>query len=109
MSNKEQLKEILNNTYPQLEKQYKLEFKNCFGAIAGYTDGNIFCSCGKFGFALKLPNEDVGKLLKEGAKPLQYFPNGHVKKDYAVLPDVIMRDKKQLKELIVTSVKFVTK
>jgi hypothetical protein len=34
---------------------YDLEFKNCFGAVADYVDGRIFCSCGKFGQALRLP------------------------------------------------------
>jgi TfoX/Sxy family transcriptional regulator of competence genes len=106
-NNKKTLQEILSNAYPQIENQYETEFKNCFGAVAGYVDSNIFCSYGKFGFAIKLPKLDIEQLLKEGAEPFRYFPNGHVKKDYAVLPKKIMLGKKRLKKLITTSVEFV--
>ena len=105
---KEQLQKILSGAYPQIEKRYKLEFKNCFGAMAGYADGNIFCSYGKFGFALKLPLEDVRRLLKEEAEPLKYFLNGHVKKDYAVLPEAMINNEKQLNKFIGVSITFVT-
>jgi len=104
----ERLQNILNQAYPELEKQYELEFKKSFGAVAGYVNDNIFCSCGKFGFALKLPYGDIEELLKTGAEPLKYFPNGHVKKNYSVLPVVIMRNKNKLKELIITSTDYVT-
>ncbi|VAX15840.1 hypothetical protein MNBD_NITROSPINAE03-2008 [hydrothermal vent metagenome] len=104
----QQLRKMLNIACPEAGKQYKLEFKNCFGAVAGYADGNIFCARGKFGFALKLPGEKINLLIKKGAKPLRYFPNGHVKKEYAVLPEEILHDKKQLKELVVASIRFVT-
>jgi TfoX/Sxy family transcriptional regulator of competence genes len=105
---REQLQEILAHVSPQTGKKYKLELKNCFGAVAGYVDENIFCSYGKFGFALKLAPIKIGMLLKQGAKPLQYFPNGHVKKDYVVLPEEMLRDTKQLRKLIATSTTFVT-
>ncbi len=104
---KKQLQELLQRAHPQLEKKHNLEFKNCFGAVAGYLDGHIFCSCGKFGFALKLPQGDVEKLLDFGAKPLRYFPNGRVKKDYAVLPKKIMQNPDKLKDLIALSARFV--
>ncbi|MBI3605278.1 MAG: TfoX/Sxy family protein [Nitrospirae bacterium] len=88
---------------------HQLEFKNCFGAIAGYVDGRIFVSCGKFGVALRLPPENLESLFKEkGVKPLKYFPNGHIKKEYAVLPQQIIEDEQRFKKLINKSIKFVS-
>ncbi len=86
---------------------YQLEFKNCFGAIAGYVDGHIFISCGKFGVALRLPPEILESLFKEQAvKPLKYFPNGHIKKEYAVLSQQIIEDEQRFKQLINKSIKY---
>lgn len=94
--------------YASAETHPEFEFRNCFGAVAGYVDGNIFCTCGKFGFALKLPSENIKQLMSEGAQPLQYFPNGHIKKDYAILPETVMKDTPQLKTLMTESIAFVT-
>ena len=49
------LEGILKQVRPRLVSTHNLEFKNCFGAVAGYVDGQIFCSCGQFGLALRLP------------------------------------------------------
>ena len=85
----------------------QLEFKNCFGAVAGYIDGHIFISCGKFGVALRLPPETLDNIFKEkGVKHLKYFPNGHIKKEYAVLPKRIIENEQQFKELIEKSIKY---
>lgn len=78
-------------------KRGNFEFKSCFGAVAAYTKGKIFASCGKFGFALKLPNLLTQDLLEErGVKHLKYFSNGHVKKDVeeliAILPFASFRN-----------------
>ncbi len=101
------LKELLELVYPGLAKKHRLEFKNCFGAIAGYVDGNIFISCGKFGLALKLPPSVLTDLFKEaGVARFKYFPNGHVKNEYAVIPARIFGDKARFKELLDKSVKY---
>jgi TfoX-like protein len=93
---------------PKLSQTHDLEYKNCFGAVAGCIEGQIFISCGKFGVALKLPPKTIAKLSKESdVKPLKYFPKGHVKKDYAVLPRRILEDKSQFKKLIERSIRFV--
>jgi TfoX/Sxy family transcriptional regulator of competence genes len=105
-SYKESLQSILEGYYPELRTRYALTFKNCFGAMAGYVDDNIFCSCGKFGFALKLPPAEVAALLKDGAQPLKYFPNGYVKKEYAVIPVSLIAEKKAMKKLIKKSILF---
>ena len=98
---------ILKQTYPKFDTKYQLEFKNCFGAVAGYIDGHIFISCGKFGVALRLPPETLDNVFKEkGAKHLKYFPNGHIKKEYAVFPKRIMKSKQRFKGLIDRSIKY---
>ena len=101
------LEEILKQVRPRLASTHNLEFKNCFGAVAGYVDGRIFCSCGKFGLALRLREKTLAGLFQEkGVKKLKYFPNGHVKKDYAVLPPRILEDPTRLKKLVDASIRF---
>src|ERR1700694_539927 len=110
------LRELLRLARPRLAARHRLEFKHCFGAVAGYVDGNIFVSCGKFGVALRLPSQTLNDLFREeDVLHLKYFPNGHVKKEYAVIPNRIIEDqgslqktcrqqhKIRLVELVVTS------
>ena len=95
------LTDLLGQIRPRLSTTHDLSFGSCFGAVAGYIDGNIFISCGRFGTALKLPSETVASLLKEkGVKRLKYFPTGHVKKNYAVLPRRILQDQSRIKNLV---------
>ena len=105
----ERLAKVLKQVRPRLSATRHLEFKNCFGAVAGYVDGRIFSSCGKFGLALRLPEKTLVELFKEkGAVPLRYFPNGHVKKEYAVIPKRIIEDRGLLKKLVDQSIRYVT-
>jgi len=102
----DRLTTLLEQTDSKLTATYRLEFKNVFGAVAGYINGNIFISCGKFGIALKLPPpEFLAELFKEkGIKHLQYFPNGHVKKEYAVIPQRIIENKQRFKKILYKSI-----
>jgi|SRR6516164_6566334 hypothetical protein len=101
------LKEMLNSACPGVFKAYRLEFRNCFGAVAAYVNGNIFITYGKFGVALKLPQSVLLDLFKEvGVTHLRYFTNGHVKKEYAVMPPHILDDQARLRALLQTSVKY---
>ena len=87
-----------------LDSSHELEFKNVFGAVAGYVDGQIFISCGSFGVA---PPATLGRLFEEkGVKHLRYFPQGHIKKEYGVLSRQILNDPRRLSSLIGQSVKF---
>src|SRR3990172_1419798 len=99
--------ELLLRAYPKLAATHQLEFKNVFGAVGGYLNGRIFASCGKFGFALRLPPETLCALFREKeASPLKYFPNGHVKKEYAVLHKLILEDTGRLRKLVQESVLY---
>lgn len=63
---------------------------------------------GKFGFALKLPQLELEELFNKGYAPLNYFPRGHVKKDYVVISASIIENKAKIQFLIKKSVKFAT-
>ena len=98
---------LLELTHPRIATTHDIEFKNVFGAVGGYINGHIFVSCGKFGVALKLPSETLEKLFKEkGVKYLKYFPNGHIKREYAVLPKRILEDSNQFHKLISESIQY---
>ncbi len=101
---------LLKQTHPKLATQRRLEFNNVFGAVGGYVHNRIFISSGKFGIALKLPKEVLEDLFKEkDIKHLKYFPKGHVKKDYAVLPKRILNNKDKFRRLLDQSIRFVKK
>lgn len=101
------IRNLLLEARPRLAATHGLEFKLFFGAVAAYIDGQIFASCGRFGFALKLPPKTAARLLEDkGTKPLKYFPKGHVKKDYVVLPPRIIEDLPRFKSLVGASVRL---
>lgn len=90
---------------PGLSITRRLAIGSCFGAIAAYVDGHIFASCGKFGVALRLPPETLSQLFKEAdVSRLRYFPGGHVKRDYAVIPERILEDRARLGKLLDQSI-----
>src|SRR5712692_11830832 len=104
---REKIAGLLARAYPKLAATHRLELRNVFGAVGGYVNGRIFASCGKFGFALRLPPETLRALFREKeAGPLKYFPNGHVKKEYAVLHKRIREDKGRLRRLVHESVQY---
>lgn len=105
---RDEITQLLKHTRPRLDDQHQLEFKNVFGAVGAYVNGRIFASCGKFGIALRLPPDTLDALFQEKeAKRLKYFPNGHVKKEYAVLSKQMLENKHQLKKLVSESIKCV--
>ena len=106
----EKITTLLEQARPKLAKAHRLEFKNVFGAVGGYVNGHIFISYGKFGIALRLPPKVLDTLFKEkGVKHLKFFPKGHIKKEYAVLPERITKNTRQFRELINKSFRYVLK
>lgn len=107
---RDRIREVLGKTRPRLSRTHDVSFRPFFGSVAGYVDGNIFIACGSFGLALKLPAKTIDRLLEEeGVRPLKYFPNGHVKRDYVVLPKRILDDQGRLKRLVDQSIRFATR
>ena len=101
------LEALIQQASPEVLASHEVEFRNFFGAVAGYVDGRIFVSCGKFGVALRLPLETLTELFKEeDVSNLRYFPNGHIKKEYAVLPERILGDQDQFKINVSISIQY---
>ena len=101
------LTKLLEKAHPKLAANYLLEFKSCFGAVAGYVNGQIFITCGKFGVALRLPPKTITELFLEGdVSQLRYFPKGHVKKEYAVISQRIIDDQGSFKKLLNKSIQY---
>ena len=104
----EKITTLLGQVRPKLSTTHRLEFKNVFGAVGGCVNGHIFVSCGKFGVALRLPPQTLESLFNEKiVKHLKYFPNGHVKKEYAVLLKRIIEDSHKFKKLLDKSIEYV--
>ena len=62
-----------------------METKHFFSGAALYVNNTICASWSPVGLAFKLPEPEVQKLINSGkAKPLKYFPRGHIKKGYAL-------------------------
>jgi TfoX/Sxy family transcriptional regulator of competence genes len=86
----------------------KLEYKHFFSGAALYADGKICMSLTPVGFAIKLPEESRNALLKQqGTKPLRYFPEGPIKKDYVIFPKTILNDVKVLRHWVKLSIEHV--
>ena len=86
-------------------KGKKIEVKHFFSGAAVYANGKICISLTPVGLALKLPERSRTTLLKrKGTKPLRYFPQGPIKKEYVVLPKTMVNDRRALRHLIQLSI-----
>jgi len=86
-------------------KDIKLDFKHFFSGAALYANGKICISLTPVGLAIKLPEESRNTLLnKKGTRPLRYFPEGPIKKDYVVLPKTMLNDLKVLQHWVKLSI-----
>lgn len=103
----DELQDLLRRAHPEPDATHRLEFKNLFGAVAGYVNGHIFISCGRFGVALRLPPGVLDNVFQEAdVQRLRYFPKGHIKKQYAVLSERILQDRGRLRKLIDDAVEY---
>ena len=106
----ERLSELMKRVAPSGFSNVKLECKHFFSGAALYANGKICATLTPKGFAIKLPEKNIKKLLKEGkAKKLRYFPKAPIKKDYIVLSNAMTDDLKILRHYIKMSVKNITK
>ncbi len=91
-----------------LTERYRITYKTVFGAAAAYANDAIFLTRGKFGMAVKLPGETCQTLMADGVGgPLKYFEKGHVKRNYVVLGDDLLKDKARMRALLGESAAFV--
>ena len=106
----ERLSELMKRVAPSGFSNVKLECKHFFIGAALYANGKICATLTPKGFAVKLPEKNIEKLLKEGkAKKLLYFPKAPIKKNYAILPKAMSNDLKSLRYYIKMSIEYVTK
>ncbi len=85
-----------------------IEAKHFFSGAALYVNNKICASWSPVGLAFKLPNHEVEKLIESGkAKPLQYFPKGHVKKGYALFDNLSNENMEQLRKYFITAARQV--
>ena len=90
-------------------KNISLECKHFFSGAALYANGKICISLTPVGFAIKLPEESRNALLKQkGTKPLRYFPEGPIKKNYVILSKTILNDVKIFQHWVKLSIEYVT-
>jgi hypothetical protein len=95
----EKLSDLVSRLNIEEEVSRSVELKHFFSGAALYIDGSICVSWSPVGLAFKLPEEEIIELIKSGiAKPLKYFPNGHVKKDYALFANPDLSKSKQWKK-----------
>ena len=65
--------------------EHHLEVKHFFSGAALYIDQTICASWSPVGLAFKLSDQEVKSLISNGkARPLKYFPDGHIKQGYAL-------------------------
>ena len=92
--------------YPQAD----LACKHFFSGAALYVNSRICISLTPAGLALKLSETDRTTLMKDHrARPLKYFANSPVKKDYVVLHEETVNDTRQLRRWIRRSIEYVLK
>jgi len=70
---------------------HRIEVKHFFSGAALYINAMITASLSPVGLAFKLPGQEAANLIAKGkARPLRYFPRGHIKEGYALFenPDL---------------------
>jgi len=92
----EKLEALLAPAARKLPPEIELEVKHFFSGAAAYANGRICITLTTVGLALKLPEDSRARLEKKGARPLRYFPNGPIKKDYVVVPRSYREDTRKL-------------
>jgi len=103
----DQLSAILKQATVHSFKDVNLECKHFFSGAAVYANGKICISLTPAGFAIKVPEASRDLLLKEkGTKNLRYFPGGPIKKDYVVLPEVMLNDMKVLHSWVEVTIEY---
>ena len=104
----EKLEAFVAETALDLSDSIDLECKHFFSGAALYAEERICITLTPVGLAMKLPEATVDGLLRDDkAIPLRYFPEGPIKRGYALFPGGLAEGKKKLQEYVNESVEFV--
>ena len=105
----EKLSNLVNELNIESEIDFSIEVKHFFSGAALYINGSICASWFPGGLAFKLPDTVVAKLFKSGiAKPLKYFPKGHIKNGYALFEDPDITKSEQWKKYFILAAKQIS-
>jgi TfoX/Sxy family transcriptional regulator of competence genes len=81
-----------------------IEVRHFFSGAALYVCNTICASWSPAGLAFKLEEQEASDLIKKGiAKPLKYFPEGHIKKGYVLFEELDEKTDSHLKEYFIKS------
>ncbi len=104
----ERLSAEVHRATPESVRGVELECKHFFSGAALYANGKICASLTPVGFAIKLPGHLRARLLEQRrARPLRYFANAPVKKEYVVLVRAIVGNPAELSRWLTISIKHV--
>jgi len=100
----QKLKNLVEKLNLETDIDSKIEVKHFFSGAALYVNQTICVSWSPVGLAFKLPQQEVDKLINSGkAKPLKYFPKGHVKKGYALFEELSEKKASHWKKYFIKS------
>jgi len=102
----EQLESLIRDMGRALPADVTVDCERFFGGAAAYADGRIFMSLTPVGLAVKLPGPERDALMRDGGKPLRYFPAAPVKKAYVIVPDGLAGNTELLKPWLARSVAY---
>ena len=103
----EKLSELVLRLKIEKDVDCRIEVKHLFTGAALYVNKVICASWSPVGLAFKLPEKEVAILIGSGkAKPLRYFPKGHVKKGYALFESPEKSKPRSWKAYFVKAVKY---
>ena len=100
----DKLSSLLQQINIENEVSLPLEVKHYFSGAALYVNKTICASWSPAGLAFKLPEPEVQELINAGeARPLKYFPKGHIKKGYALFENPDDKNPEQWRRYFITS------
>lgn len=103
-----QLTNFIDRLCEHIDGNVNLECKHFFSGAALYVNNNICITLTPVGLGIKLPQHTRVKLLADNkAVPLQYFPQGPVKKDYVLLPDGLNSARDEPDQYVRESINYV--
>ncbi|MCH9021042.1 MAG: TfoX/Sxy family protein [Proteobacteria bacterium] len=100
------LRSLLEVTIRNLPPGVGVEIKHFFSGAAAYANGRICISLTTVGLAMKLPQDGCARLIEDGARPLRYFPNAPVKRQYVIVPEDLHEDEDRLRFWARTSIDY---
>lgn len=106
----QRLANMLREARPTKPRGVRLECRHFFSGAALYADGEICASLTPAGFAVKLSDNPRAALLRERrGRPLRYFKDGPIKKQYVVLSAAVASDPAAIRAVLRESIRFATR